>query len=181
MKKFLAVLLLSLCFHTANAGTQAGNLNAEFDLNKASPGAMAKHLLGSLVIHKELRVIQLSYDYSQQGGSSAATVSLWDEFGKPAKLPKGAIIRDCIIDVITALQSSTGTGATVAVGTGAAANDLKTAALASSYTGLMACIPVGTAATSIKLSADQAPYLTISSNNVVAGKLNVFVEYLFGI
>lgn len=174
MKTLLLALVLTFS-SVAHADTLV-NVNAsEFELNRASPNAMARNRLGGIVEKKTVRTIKAVYDFSVLGGSSAAAISLKNYDGTTAVIPNSAIVRNCVIDVIT--TPTTSTSATIAIGTGQAANDLKTATAVASYTGLMACIPVGSAASSIKMTADRTPTVTVATGFVTSGKINVLIDY----
>jgi len=181
VKKYL--LALGLAFTLAMAFTEpllAGTLvqenGAKFDLNKASPNMMQKHLLGSKVMGG-IRIAKAKYDFAVQGGAQT-TFNLVGEDGKPVVLPSGAVVVDCLIDVLTA--GAAGGSGTMSLGTGQAGNDLKSVFAAASYTGRVACVPVGTAATAIKLTADRTMTGTIATTNWTQGKFWVYVYYILG-
>ena len=117
-------------------------------------------------------VAKFSYDFDIEGGAQG------DIILRGTPLPSKAIVWDGVVDVITALV---GVGASAAVSTAQAANDLITAAAVAgapwSTTGSKAVVPVGTAAASIKLTADRAPKLVVSAADLTAGKFNLFIEY----
>lgn len=175
MKKILLAALLALVPLSSLAVTRVGALGAQFDLNRASPEAMRKHRLGDKLQGETERFLRAKYDFTVQGGAVAALTLRDVSTNKAAVLPKGAIVRDCLIDVVTAPTS--GGSATIALGTGQAANDLKAATAIASYTGLVACVPVGTAATAIKLTADQTMTATVATAALTAGKIYVIVQY----
>ncbi len=138
--------------------------------------------IGAQVVRRSMRVAKGVYDFAVQGGA-ISTISLYDPaLGKsqPLILPPSAIVSRVLIDVITAPTS--GGSATIAVGTGVAVNDLKTATAVASFTGLLDGIPVNTAATSIKIASTttlpgQKPSMTIATAALTAGKFNVHIEY----
>lgn len=174
MKSFLIAVVLALVSTQAHALTRAEELAAQFKLNKASPNAMAQTKLGDRVIAGSYHTLRVKYDFAIEGGS-VATVSLKDAVtGLPAVLPKGAIIRHCIIDTIT--QGATSASGTVALNA-QSAGDLKAALAAASYTGLVACVPVGTAATAIKLTDDRTLTATVATGALTAGKFYVIIQY----
>jgi hypothetical protein len=118
-------------------------------------------------------VAKFSYDFASQGGVAGDIVLA----GNP--LSKNAIVWDGVVDVITPLEG--GAGATAAVSTAQSANDLITAAEITgtpwSTAGSKALVPVGDAANSIKMTADGAPKLVVATNDLTAGKFNLFIEY----
>lgn len=161
---------------TLHAGTLSRNNMAEFDLNRASPGAMVKHRLGSNVIKEQVRMMKGTFDFAKYGGLTG-TYTLLQANGQPAVLPNKAVVVDCLLDVITA--GATAASGTIAIGTGQATNDLKAALAAASYTAtLIACVPVGTAATAIKMTADRTMTATIATGAITQLKVNVLVQYI---
>lgn len=118
-------------------------------------------------------VAKFQYDFDIHGGVTGNIVLS----GEP--LPIKAIVWEGVVDVITALTG--GAGATAAVSTAQAANDLITAADITgapwSTTGLKALVPVGDAANGIKMTAERAPKLVIGTADLTAGKFNLFIEY----
>lgn len=177
MKKLMLALLVGIALlatpASADGGKQVDLLADLYNLdNSATAGPISK--LGAKVVRETSHVLKVYYDFSLVGGA-VGTVALKDANGKQPYLPKGAIVRDCIIDTITALTS--GGSATVALGTGASGADLKAALGYASYTGRVACIPVGTAATAIKLTSNVQPTATIAAAAVTAGKLAILINY----
>jgi hypothetical protein len=153
---------------------RAEMLAAEFNMNNASPQAMTEHKLGSRLVKGQKHIAKFSYDFAKQGGA-IGTIGLKNEDGTAASLPKGAIVQNGVIDVITAPTS--GGSATVSFSTGKTAADLKAATAIASITGLVATIPVGTAGTSIKLTADTVPSIVVAVAALTAGKFYVIVEF----
>lgn len=181
MKKLFApFLLLAMLASTAalatNGGTRATLLGDQYFLNQTDPPTSK---LGDKVITESEHVLRGTYSFAVQGGTSQTALSLVGDDGKTAYLPKGAIIRDCIIDVITVPADGGIKTHTVSIGTSQSATgkDLKDALAGASATGLVACIPVGTAATAIKLTDDR--YLTVSfgGSKVSTGKFYVVIHY----
>lgn len=156
--------------------------DTKFILNHSPDGAGVQ--LGTQVTDKKVHILRAQYSYAVVGGSSGA-INLRDVDNLAAKIPNGAIVTDCIIDVVTAPTSSgPNQGPTLAFSTGQGAGDLKVAAVYGGYSGLMACVPVGSAATSIKMTAKRTPTITITTAStttthaLTAGKINVFIQYL---
>lgn len=117
------------------------------------------------------------YDFSVSGGA-IGDIALLDSEGNAATLPSGAIITKVLVDVITA-PTSLG-AATVALKAQTAA-DLLAATAKASVTGLLDGVPVATAATSIKLTADRQVYATVAVAALTAGKINVFINWSYGV
>lgn len=175
--KFLFILLMSMmtCF-VSHAETLQQIKDVEFGLNQASPGAMAKFQLGTKIVKSDVLVARAKYDFAVQGGA-VGTGNLVGEDGKIVTLPNGAVIVDCLIDVIT--PATTSASGTIALTANSAA-DLKAATAAASYTGRVACIPVGSAATAIKLTADRTLTYSIATGAITAGKFWIYVQYIVG-
>lgn len=177
MKKFILPLLLALV--TASAFAQGGSTKAQWNGIQGtldmSATAGPSQAIGTKLVKESVHTLHLIWNYSTNGGA-VGTSNLLGEDGKAAKLPSGAIVRDCLISVETSLNGLS--GATIALGTGQAGNDLKAALAFGSYTGLVACIPVGTAATAIKLTADRTPTVTIGTSTISAGKMSIWVDYV---
>lgn len=166
----------------AFAATDAKWADTEFSFNHGS--GFQNYLLGTKIVRDSVHVLIVQYDFAKLGGAvGVVNLRYPSTAGVPggaasAILPKNAVITGCIIDVLTAPTS--GSSATIAIGTGQAANDLKTATAYGSYSGLVACVPVETAASAIKLTADRTPTLTIAgiAAPLTAGKINVLIKYM---
>lgn len=178
MKKLLALaLLVAPIVGWAAYKTPA---ETEFLLNK---GYGRETQLGTQLAKKKVHTLQAQYDYSVVGGSSGS-ITLKDLDGKDNVVPDNAIIKDCIIDVITAPTSSA--FPTLAFSTGQTEGDIKAAAAIATYSGLMTCIPIGTATRSIKMTADRAITMSITTtsttatHSLTAGKINVYIDYILG-
>ena len=144
-------------------------------LNELDKKAPIEGLAGE--VHKTKNVLKAVWDFAVQGGA-VGSLLLLDDRGNPAKLPSGSIITGGLIEVITALTSTGGTG-TVALTANAAA-DLLAAVDADTLSALHALIPVGTAATAIKLTAERQITLTIATNALLTGKIAVYIDYYAG-
>lgn len=111
------------------------------------------------------------YDFSLQGGAIGS-------YDSGIHLPKGALIREVVFDVVTAgTTSASGTLSFDANSTG----DLKAALAAASWTGIVAGIPVYTAASMVKLTAARTLTFSIATGALTAGKVNVYVDYAYPI
>lgn len=176
--KVLLLLLISLNAFATNGGLPGLPLPADVKqlLNQSAIHAPIAGL-GTQVTEKKVNVMKAVYDFAKLGGSSGASVILKDASGGQAVLPAKAIVVDCLIDVITTPTASSGTP-TISLGLTTSA-DIKASANYNTYTQRMACIPVGTAATVIKVGGGKsAVTATIGTNNLSAGKINVFLYYL---
>lgn len=177
MSKLIAFLglLAAIVALPANSFAMPVPANAEFRLNHGLSGGSGV-MLGYQVISNKVQLLKCKYDFAVQGGATTAAIKLKAVDGSDCKLPSKAIVKDSLIDVITA-PTSDGL-ATIAIGTGQAANDIKAATAIASYTGLVAGVPVGDASHSIKMTADRNPTMTIAVAALTTGKFNVFLEYL---
>jgi hypothetical protein len=122
-----------------------------------------------------LRVACATYDFAKQGGAVAA-------HSLGVTLPKGAVVVDSLIDVITTCTTASADSGTMAIHI-QSANDIVTATAVSAGgniwdAGLHAGVPVGSAATSIKLTADRVITATIGTAAFTAGKFRVWLFYL---
>lgn len=179
--KFLSYILVALLAAPAFAASNANEYRAEFRFNHGS--GFQNDALGTKIIEDGVHDLKLTYDFSKQGGAITTKTVLFRAStpglpgGAPnGMLPKGAVVVGCYIDVLTALTTSA--SGTMALSTGQAAGDLKTATAAASYTGIVACVPTGSAATAIKLTADSQPYFAIATGALTAGKLNLHIQYV---
>lgn len=166
--------ILALVFAT-NAMSDPGlPLPAEVKnlANSGRPGALQKIQLGTQLVDKKVQVLKAQYSFAVLGGSSVANLVLKDESGKEATLPAKAVIKNVLIDVLTAPIGA----ASVSIGTDSSAVNLKAALTATSLTGVVAGIPVS-AATAVKLSTQATVKTRITNANLTAGKFNVFIEY----
>lgn len=172
--KFLVLALVAMISTTAFGGTLATINGMQYDFNKFNPGSFSLRQLGTVEMKQREWSVKCVYDFAVLGGAIGAHV-LKDEQGKSCVLPNKAIIREVLIDVLTAPTS--GGAATIALGAGVSAVNFKAATAIASYTGLVAGLPVGTAATAIKLAADQSPVATVAAAALTAGKFNVQILY----
>lgn len=179
--KFLFSLVMAVCLSPlAHAFSKDAGYKAEFQFNQGAGFQISK--LGTKIIRDTYHDVVVQYDFSKDGGAITTNTKLRSPASAgssgftSATLPKGAIVTGCFIDVITALTTSA--SGTVALSTGQAAADLKTATAAASYTGIVACVPVQTAGTAIKLTADSNPYYAIATGAITAGKFNLHIQYV---
>ena len=118
-----------------------------------------------------------TYDFAEHGGAISA-------IGLGVTLPDNSIILDGFVEIVTTCQTANtdaGTGALHIEG----ANDLRTATAVSSGTFwdgplIKAIVPVGTVASYIKLTAAREITFTIVGEVFLAGKFNVWLNYVVG-
>lgn len=120
-------------------------------------------------------IYQFQWDFSVLGGATGSIVLT--QINGP--LPNNFLIQNASMDVITGLTG--GAGATGAVSSGQAANDLVVATIVAgapfSTTGPKITLPLlGTVATWIKTTAQRSPALVIAVNAFTAGKFNLWIE-----
>lgn len=127
-------------------------------------------------LHKTLNCVKGRYDFSVQGGA-ISTINLDDENQKDIVIPNGAIVWDGVIDILTAMASSGGTG-TIALGLNST-GDMKAAVDADTLSNRVAIIPVGTAASCVKATADRTLTCTIATEALTQGKFDVYYFYMF--
>lgn len=195
MKTFLTLTLATL---VAGASAFATSGTSSFPLPAAQKGRLNRQTLqgvalGTELFDKKVQVLKAQYSFAVLGGASTSTTNtlkLKDVDGKDAILPTNAVIRQVLIDVITAPVASTQTSGApnhfngnfnapiFALGINNSA-DLKAAGSASTaYTaGLIAGTPVGTASTAVKVTGNSVVTLTLTGGSVTAGKFNAFIEY----
>lgn len=162
--------------------TQNTILNVQNDFDNLATAQDQRHMMGTKMMRQMKLAMVAQYDFANvnQGGAIGAITLIDQNTGKAAQLPKGAVISFALIHILTTLTS--GGSATIAVGTGQAANDLKAATAVASYSaGLLAAVPVESAATAIIMAADGTMSMTIATAALTAGKFNVLVEYIMSI
>lgn len=155
----------------------AYNQKAPFDGNAQAAGGLAGNApaLG-LDLHRCANLIVAVWDFAVLGGA-ISTIKLPDDQGNPILFPANTIITRCWFYTVTAPVGASGT---LAFGSGAAANDLKTATAITSFTlaAMVEGIPVYSAATNVALSSASSPSITIATTPMTAGKVKAFIEYV---
>lgn len=131
--------------------------------------------IGSIVNWTK-NMLRVTYDFSVLGGT-ATTVGLLDDQGNAAFLPKGAIVTNVVMNVLTQpLPSTSSVNLTMLT-----AGDLMATKPQSSITGFVAGVPVGTAATwvgPVTAQSGTQPSAVISGSTLTAGKMEWFIEYV---
>jgi len=128
--------------------------------------------LGQCLMAKT-HLIKAVYSFAVDGGSVSA-INLNDVYGNEIKIPSGAIVKSVIIDRATACTSAGGNG-TVALSINSA-NDLLSAVDADTLSAIHAGVPISTASTVVKATADRKLVLTIGTEALTAGVLNIYLE-----
>lgn len=118
------------------------------------------------------RVAVYEYDFAQHGGAVGAITVYGDV------IPAGAIIKEGIVHVKTAVTSSG--SATLQIKALTTDDILASTAKASlTLNALIATVPVGTAASSIRVtSAITALTFTVGTEALLTGKVRVYLEYV---
>ncbi len=142
--------------------------------NLGGAEGLRKIQIGTQLTDKKIQVMKAKWDFAVQGGA-VSTINLKDVDGKDAVLPNKAVIRQVIIDRITAPTSAGGAG-TIALNANSA-GDLLVAVDADTLSAIHAGVPVGTAATAVKTTAQRTLTAAIATEALTAGKIIVFVEY----
>lgn len=166
MKYLLLILLSANVF----AGLVPGE-GAEYEKNHYS-AIDRKYNLGTAIVRGA--TVMGSYKAGRIGQTGVGSINLFDRENQPVRLPNGAVITDCLIDVVTA---PTGSPSQLRFDS-KAAGDLKGATGVASYTGLVACTPVGSAATSIKVASETTIKVFVLNSEPAVGELNVFIQYV---
>lgn len=122
--------------------------------------------------------IKAIYDVSASptDRGSVGSHNFLDEDGNAIVIPKGAIITQVYIDIITAFTSTSNDG-TVAINANSA-GDLLAAVDADTLSGVSAGVPVGTAATMVKTTADRTIQATVAVHKLLTGKMHCFIDYV---
>ena len=116
------------------------------------------------------RVAYFEYDFARDGGAVGDIALRGDT------IPAGAIVRNGVVHVITAVTS--GGAATVALKLQTAGDVLAATAKASlSLAAVLDVVPVDTAATSILTTSALQVVATVATAALTAGKIVVALEY----
>ena len=193
MKKFMLKILLTAmgllgAAHPSYA-LDLGRVDIDGYATALNRGAVSstagRYELGTQFWTDAQHSVRCTYSFSALGGATTANIKLLGSVLNSnattlstCLLPKGAIITDVTVDVITSATS--GGSATVALSSGQTASDILAATAYSSFTAgsLVAGIPTGAASTMIKLTADSTPYATVAVSALTAGKFYVLIQYL---
>jgi hypothetical protein len=142
--------------------------------NKAGFDAFYAGKLGAQLNRKRCAVKGI-WDFADQGGA-VGTGFLKDEDGNEIQLPAGAIITQVFTyEETNVTTSASGTLALTAASSG----DLMAAKAAASWSGIQDGVPVNTAATMIRLSSAAKLQYEIATGALTAGKVQVYVEFVY--
>ena len=126
-------------------------------------------------IHQKMGVTKAVYDFAVQGGTVGA-IELLDDAGDPVVMPDNAIVFQTTIDILTAFVS-TGNNGTIALSL-VGANDILSAVDADTLSGVNDGVPDGSGAAMVKMTSALPLTLTFGTNNITAGKMNVFLFWI---
>lgn len=171
MKKFILSLVL--------LATQAFAVlpsNGAYELDRSGP-LQRKYSMGSQLREAQTFGLKGQWSVASQGGAATTSYAFKNEWlSEDITLPKGAIIRECFFDVVQSVTSATSSGKFSLDSN--ATGDLKAAAFANTFSGRVACIPEGTLSNAVKLTAERTIQLTVGSEALSAGKVNLFLQYV---
>lgn len=174
--KFLVFLTAFIVCSFANALPPLADV--QYRLNQ---GIMApKDQIGTQVVLHKIQTLRCVYSYARQGGA-VSTISLQTVDGAACSIPNKAIVLRSMIDIVTAVSyASNASVATIALSTGKAAGDLRAAANVAGFsaTGFLTTKFDWTAASAVKMTAAVTPTVVIGSSVLLAGKFNVFIDYV---
>jgi hypothetical protein len=129
------------------------------------------------VLAGKKHIVKGVYSFATLGGA-VSSINLKDVYGEEIVIPNGAIVTQVLLDITTAIVSTSNDG-TIALALNTA-NDLLSAVDGDSLsTGIKAGVPVNTAATAVKATADRKLVLGIATHALTAGVFDVYVEYMY--
>lgn len=135
-------------------------------LAEEASGSTASYAADGLV---QKRVARATWDFSELGGATGS-------IPLGVTLPDNAIITHAYADVVTAAASAGGNG-TIALSS-EGAGDLLAAVDADTLSGQVDLVPDGTAANMIKLTADRELTVVVAVEDLTAGNIVFYVEYV---
>jgi hypothetical protein len=149
--------------------------------------AARKYALGT-ILRQAYNTLVCVYDFATQGGAISTIGLLSTDLRTACTIPGKSVIRNGFVDVTTSPTS--GGSPTIAIGSGAATNDLLAATAIGSFgAGQYLLIPrYATVGTFIKLSTANVvtngvntnayqPTMTIATATLTAGHFRVFIDY----
>lgn len=130
------------------------------------------------IINRTKNMMRVTYDASSM--ALTGSVSLLDDQGQVAYLPKGAIVTNVVANVLTQpLPSTSSVNLTMLTGADLMANKAQSAM----GLGFVAGVPVGTAATWVgpvtsNMGTNPLMVIMATGSNLTAGKIQWFIEYV---
>lgn len=168
----------------------AGTYNATgYELNRQS-AVNRKYNVGTKLVDATQFGTRCTWKFSDQGGAAGTNLKLHDAEGVNCTFPAGTVFTNCLIDVPVLVTSSTTSGKVSLSASGI--GDLKAATFIGGAPGQasvinvangvsskpLACIPDGTTANMIRLTSEGALQISIGSEALTAGQVDVWVEYI---
>lgn len=179
MKKILFLMLLAI---QANSATVMKYSTSGYELNRES-ALNRKYSIGTLVTDSAQFGSRGVWKFSTQGGLAGTVYNLKDDNGADIVFPAGTVITNCLIDIPTALTSSSSSGK-ISIGV-SDVGDLKAASFIATYnassgpaTKPLGCVPTGTTATMIRIGSEGRLSMQTGSEALTAGQIDVWVEYI---
>lgn len=173
----LALFLFSTLAWAVSDDTSSQNATRD-QLNNTPPGAPV--LLGTKLVDRTIHTLRAKYDFSVLGGASIQSLGglqLLNEEGKPFALPKNAIVRAVLVDVVGTV-TAVGSNAKISIGANSKVDLLAATAISSFSSGsILAGLPVNTAATAVKVLFDESIDMVVTGNDLNGGKFFVIVDY----
>lgn len=160
-----------------------------YELNRS--GALArKYSLGTAVVNGNQFGMRGMWKFSDQGGAASTNLKLHDSEGLNVTLPAGAVVTHCYIDTPVLVTSATSSGKVSFSASGI--GDLKAATFIGTFANQastinsangasskpLACIPDGTATNMIRLASEGSLQISIGSEALTGGQVDVWVEYI---
>jgi len=174
MKKMFGFLLL---FSTL----LGGSAYAIFPQDKINQNLLLKYNASTPVegigtlLNQTKNMMRVTYDIAVLAGTG--TIPLVDDQGNAAYLPKGALVTNVVMNVLTQPLPSTSSVALQLL----TAGDLMAEKAQSAVTGIVAGVPVGTAATwkgPVTAVNGTIPNVVLTGSTLTAGKIEWFIEYV---
>lgn len=178
MKRILLYLTL-LAQASFGSALPTGGV-AGYEFNRMNP-VSRKFNLGTHIVDGQSWGTRAQWSFADQGGAASTELFLHDNDGQSVSIPKGAVLTDCYLDVVTAPTSSTSSGSIA--WSSSDAGDLKAATFVAGYTtgSLIHCTkPSGsyTTSTMIRFTSEGFLKVKIGSEALTAGKINVYLQYI---
>lgn len=189
MKAFLNIFIFAVLLPASAMAAYQRPRTVATQLNTNPPGSVVQE--GTWLVDKSTHVLRAQWDWNNQGGA-VSNIVLQDLDGKPAVLPPGAIVKNCMALVDVALKSSG--SAKVSLSTGQIVGDALVPTAYTSFAtndGLVGCTIVpGTLATWVKLPGNYTqeytkgytsaytPTMGITGAALTSGKIRFLLEYI---
>ncbi len=173
MKKVLLGLLATVQLFAAPVITSTGG----YELNRSST-LNRKYHVGTALANGPFGV-KGTWDYAVSGGAASSTIYLLDNESQRITLPTGAVVTNCLVDVVTA-PTSDGASANLAFHMQSNGEVVKAATHKSVFTTTLpiVCTQTGSVSNMLKLASETSLTVRIASEAMTAGKINVWLQYV---